>query len=40
MTPAAPVFSWREAVEQGRERWPIQYLFPGGALLEDAQPAR
>ena len=38
--PGTPVFSWREAVEQGRERWPIQYLVPGGALLEDAQPAR
>ena len=35
--PGTPVFSWREAVEQGRERWPIQYLVPGGALLEDVE---
>jgi dienelactone hydrolase len=33
--PAAAVFSWRGAVEEGRERWPIQYLFPGGASLDD-----
>jgi hypothetical protein len=32
--PAAPVFSWRAAVEEGRERWPIQYLYPGGAGLD------
>ena len=32
---AAPVFSWRATVEEGRERWPIQYLFPGGASLDD-----
>ena len=32
---AAPVFSWRTTVEEGRERWPIQYLFPGGASLDD-----
>jgi hypothetical protein len=35
--PAAPVFSWRAAVEEGRERWPIQYLFPDGAALDDGQ---
>jgi dienelactone hydrolase len=29
------VFSWREALERGQERWPIQYLVPGGALLSD-----
>jgi hypothetical protein len=32
---AAPVFSWRAAVQEGRERWPIQYLFPGGGALDD-----
>ncbi len=26
-------FSWTEAVESGREAWPIHYLVPGGALL-------
>jgi dienelactone hydrolase len=31
--PGTPVFSWRDAVEQGRETWPIQYLLPGGAAL-------
>jgi len=38
--PAAPVFSWRAAVEEGRERWPIQYLFPGGASLDDGHGRR
>jgi hypothetical protein len=37
--PAAPVFSWRRTVEEGRERWPIQYLFPGGASLDDGHGA-
>lgn len=36
--PGTPVFSWREAVEQGRERWPIQYLLPGAARLREAAP--
>jgi hypothetical protein len=31
--PGTAVFSWREAVERGRELWPIQYLFPDGASL-------
>ena len=35
--PAAPVFSWRATVEEGRERWPIQYLFPAGATLDDGR---
>ncbi|HEX9185500.1 MAG TPA: hypothetical protein VGB87_00375, partial [Vicinamibacteria bacterium] len=26
-------FSWAEAVESGRELWPIHYLVPGGASL-------
>jgi hypothetical protein len=34
--PGTPVFSWRDTVEQGGERWPIQYLLPGGALIDDA----
>jgi dienelactone hydrolase len=29
----APVFSWRDAVEQLRELWPIQYLLPDGASV-------
>ena len=28
-----PAFSWRDAVESGRESWPIHYLVPGGASL-------
>ncbi|HXY38511.1 MAG TPA: hypothetical protein VEQ10_02525, partial [Vicinamibacteria bacterium] len=36
--PGPPVFSWREAVEQGRERWPIQYLVPGAARLREPSP--
>ena len=31
---AAASFRWSDAVEQMREVWPIQYLLPGGALLE------
>ncbi|MBP1633996.1 MAG: Alpha/beta hydrolase family protein [Acidobacteria bacterium] len=31
--PGVPVFSWPEAVESLSEDWPIQYLFPAGALL-------
>ncbi len=31
--PGTPVFSWRHAVDRGQERWPIQYLLPGGAAL-------
>jgi dienelactone hydrolase len=31
--PGTVVFSWRDTVEQGRETWPIQYLFPDGAAL-------
>jgi dienelactone hydrolase len=38
--PAAPVFSWRATLEEGRERWPIQYLFPGGAGLDDGRGPR
>ena len=30
---AEPSFSWTEAVESGRETWPIHYLVPGGASL-------
>ena len=33
-------FSWREAVESGREIWPIHYLLPGGAALRLAPDAR
>ena len=36
--PGTPVFSWREAVDTGRERWPIQNLLPGGALLAEDDP--
>ena len=34
--PAAdvPPFRWADVVEQMRETWPIQYLLPGGALLD------
>ena len=32
-------FSWREAVEGGRELWPIHYLVPGGAALRFEGPA-
>ncbi len=35
--PGPPAFSWRAAVENGQERWPIQYLFPGGAALDDGR---
>jgi hypothetical protein len=28
-----PSFSWKDAVESGREAWPIHYLVPGGASL-------
>jgi dienelactone hydrolase len=38
--PAAPVFSWRATLDDGRERWPIQYLFPGGAGLDDGRGRR
>ena len=31
--PAGPRFRWSEVVEEMRETWPIQYLYPGGALL-------
>jgi len=31
-------FSWKDAVESGRETWPIQYLVPGGAALQLAPP--
>jgi len=34
-----PVFRWSTAVEQMREIWPIQYLLPGGALLDAPAPA-
>ncbi len=30
---AEPSFSWKDAVEGGRETWPILYLVPGGAAL-------
>jgi hypothetical protein len=36
--PSGAPFRWTEAVETLREIWPIQYLLPGGALLEDARP--
>lgn len=36
--PGGRLFSWSEAVESGREAWPIDYLMPGGAYLE--QPPR
>ena len=31
--PEAAAFSWAGAVEQMRERWPIQYLLPGGVRV-------
>jgi hypothetical protein len=31
--PPEPAFAWKEAVESGRELWPIHYLVPGGAAL-------
>ena len=31
---AGPRFRWSEIVEEMREIWPIQYLYPGGALLQ------
>jgi hypothetical protein len=27
-------FDWKDALASGRERWPIQYLMPGGAALQ------
>jgi dienelactone hydrolase len=39
--PDAKAFSWRGAVEEMRELWPIHYLVPGGAQLSlDAGGAR
>jgi len=35
---AEPSFSWKEAVETGREAWPIHYLVPGGAALRLEEP--
>ena len=33
-------FSWSNAVSEGRETWPIQYLVPGGAGLRvEAAPS-
>jgi len=32
----APVFSWRRAVEEMEETWPIHYLVQGGAYLRTA----
>ncbi len=38
--PAAELsFSWEEAVESGRETWPIHYLVPGGVSLRFDGPA-
>jgi hypothetical protein len=34
-----PSFSWTEAVESGRETWPIHYLVPAGAALRLDGPA-
>jgi hypothetical protein len=41
VVPASGVsaFSWRDAVESGRESWPIHYLVPGGASLRLAPRA-
>jgi hypothetical protein len=36
----AGTFSWAEAVEDLRERWPIHYLLPGGAYVLLDDPAR
>jgi hypothetical protein len=40
VVPAAPepAFSWAEAVESGRELWPIPYLVPGGTSLRFEVP--
>jgi dienelactone hydrolase len=31
--PSGTAFDWTDAVERMREKWPIQYLLPGGALV-------
>ena len=31
--PSAPIMKWSDLVVQKRERWPIQYLLPGGAYI-------
>jgi hypothetical protein len=36
---AEPSFSWKDAVEQQRETWPIHYLVPGGMSLRFDVPA-
>ena len=32
--PTEDVMKWSELVLQGREKWPIQYLLPGGAFIQ------